>query len=147
MVPAGWRQFPEAVMRGWIPLVAGVTFVDGCYSTLHDATLAGRAISGDEAMKQALLSHLPPGTPLLEARKFMVKEGFNCELESEPHEPTRGNGPPPASPDKPERVEWLYCHRSDGTGSVWVSKEWRVAIMGRDGAVATISMSSDLLGP
>jgi hypothetical protein len=98
-------------------------------------------------MNEALLSHLPPGTPLSEARKFMVQEGFDCVLENEPRNPTGANGAAAAPPDKLEGASRLYCHRSDGTGSVWVSHEWRVAITGRDGAIADISVLSDLLGP
>jgi hypothetical protein len=86
-------------------------------------------------MTTAIQAHLPPGTPIADAQRFMEREGFRCT--------------PTANGEWGERkgLDYLHCDRTDGTGSMWVTRRWQIAVVHADGKVTEVLANTGLTGP
>ncbi|HEY1187068.1 MAG TPA: hypothetical protein VGE74_05390 [Gemmata sp.] len=91
-----------------------------------------RGIEEPPRMVEAILAHVPLGTPVEDAQRFMEREGFKCSRRT--------------SADFLDRksLDYIYCDRSE---SSVVSRRWQVAVVYRDGKVVEVLASTGLVGP
>jgi hypothetical protein len=115
--------------KRWI--FAATMCLTGC-ATLNRGTVTRQP--GGQDMKSAILGSVPVGSSIDVARQFMEREGFTCRDERN----QTVNGQP--------GVDYLSCRRNDPAGH-WVSQEWIVSIIFRDGHVTDVQVSSGLTGP
>jgi hypothetical protein len=84
-------------------------------------------------MVELILSHVPVGTPIEDASRFMEREGFECSRSTDAEVPDR-------------KRDYLYCNRWESIGFL-VSRRWHVSIAYRDGKVTEVTASTGLVGP
>ena len=92
-----------------------------------------RSIEDPPKMIAAILAQIPVGTPIEDAERFMVQEGFACSRSANA---ARGNR---------NGLDYVYCTRSDGIGPV--QRVWKVAVVHRDGKVVEVLAFTSLDGP
>lgn len=76
---------------------------------------------------QEILRHIPIGSSIEDAERLMVREGFECSLERD------SDG------------TFLYCdiHKKN---DALVSRRWQIIIRYQDKTVASVSVSTGLMG-
>jgi len=84
-------------------------------------------------MVAVVLGHVPAGTAVDDAQRFMEREGFSCSRKTNA-----------AFLDR-EGLDHVLCYRSDDSG--WVQRRWQVAVVHRDGKVTEVMASTGLVGP
>ncbi len=92
-----------------------------------------RQIDDPPRMVEVILAHVPAGTPIGDAQRFMEREGFKCSRETNALVPGR-------------ETDYLFCDRYDSVGW-WVAQRWHVSIAHRDGKVAEVEASTGLIAP
>ncbi len=105
-----------------------VVAAPGCAGTRS----ATRGIDEPERMAEAVISGVPIGTPVDEARRFMEREGFQCRRKANAEFLDRGG------------LDYLYCNRYEGG---IVKRRWQVAVVHREGKVVEVLASTGLVGP
>ncbi|MGE3808716.1 MAG: hypothetical protein AB7K24_28965 [Gemmataceae bacterium] len=88
-------------------------------------------------MKTVILDHVPLGTNVSRARRFMEKEGFQCE--------ERKNADFTEGYINHSGVDFLLCKRTDQAGADGVDVNWEIAIALTDGSVGDVWLANDLL--
>ena len=86
-------------------------------------------------MKTALLQIVPSGTPLVQARNVMEREGFTVAAKQNAAFSEQGR--------LHQNIDYLYCDRSESAGFP-VERRWQVALV-HDGTQLTdilVSMGS-----
>src|SRR5580698_6127664 len=79
-----------------------------------------RGIDESNRMQEVILTHVPVGTPIDDAQRFMERESFTCtRMNSSDQKLFRDN----------EGRTCLDCDRSDGT---FIYRRWRVLIVYQD---------------
>jgi hypothetical protein len=95
-----------------------------------------RDIGDAPRMAEAVIAHVPVGTPIEEAQRFMEREGFSCSR--------RGN----AAWAGRTGLDYLYCNRVHPTsGFNMIETRWQVAIVHHDGKVTEVLVERWLTGP
>ncbi len=86
----------------------------------------GRTSGVEDAagMERSILLAIPIGTPVSDARRFMVAEGFECRDSTEPG--------------------YMYCDRHDGSV---VQRRWQVSLVHRHGKLTEVRVDTGLVGP
>jgi hypothetical protein len=110
-------------------LALALAAVAGCAGT----RAVTRGIEESPRMVEVVLGHVPVGTPVEDAQRFMEREGFACSRSTSA-----------AFLDR-KGLNYVYCDRSEGSG--WVQRRWQVAIVHRDGRVVEVLASTGLVGP
>lgn len=91
-----------------------------------------------QKMKSAILAHVPIGTTIDDARKFMEKERFRCSEYTNAiftmHGGTR------------KGIDFTYCERIDNAGFLEV-RIWGVALVVVDEKVTEILVRESVFGP
>jgi hypothetical protein len=113
----------------WLTIVTAVAA--GCRSH-HSVT---RGIKEPALMTQTISKHIPAGTTLDQAQRWMEREGFRCSRKSN-SEFAALEG----------RRDYLYCDRSEGEMAS-VDRRWQVALVHRGGKIVDVSATTGLVGP
>ena len=92
-----------------------------------------RDINEKPRMIEVVSSIVPIDTPVDEAQRFMEREGFQCTRETNANFLDR------------EGLDYISCKRVDGFGLV--TRQWRIAVVHRDGKVVEVLAERWLLGP
>jgi hypothetical protein len=113
-----------------------------CSGGLHSNQVTWKTESA-VPMKATLLQHIPLGTGLQEARKFMEGEGFACTLRrNDTFIERRANDPGP----KHEGIDFLACERVQNE-TFLRSRVWRVALVLKNGLVTDVIVDDYFDGP
>lgn len=106
-----------------------------CSCRHNDTTTPVTNLYDAQEMEKVLLTQIPIGTRLSDARRFMEHEGFSCTARSKPVNSSNA-------------VDCLDCLRvsSDSQFSL-VSRVWNVEILTCRDAVTAINASTHLDGP
>lgn len=127
-----------------------VLFAVGC---AHSAQLTWN-VDDPEAMRAVLAEHIPPGTPVAEARQFMQEEGFTCRErvnESFVERTWFGDRDP-----RHEGIDFVHCERVQtlgvgkqgfGLGGLMMTRNWDVALVNDSRSVTAVLVSHYLDGP
>ena len=102
-------------------------------------------IDNREQLKITLQEHIPPGTPIDTAKRYMEKEGFSCTYSKNSSFTERkwwGDKEPAV-----EVLECLYCDRTQYAGSIFMVRKTAVALVMENGVVKDILTSSYVDGP
>src|SRR5262245_40488979 len=91
-----------------------------------------RGIEEPARMVEAILMHVPIGTPVDDAQRFMEGEGLKCSRTTNGRFGDR------------DGLDYVYCDRSEGG---LVQRRWRMAIGYRDGKVTEVLADTGLVGP
>src|SRR5437868_4348669 len=94
----GWRRKAGCVALVIVPAVAAFEWMRGPTAGLKD----------NLAMKQVILAHIPIGTEVERATKFMEREGFNCLVYT--NNGFTGDGA------TREGLDFVYCERKNNAG-------------------------------
>jgi hypothetical protein len=114
----------------------------GCDTMFHSSQATWR-IDSPDSMIAVIPQHVPVGTSVQEAMKFMEHEGFACTLrrngtfcEQRGHDPG----------EKHEGIDFLECHRVQNAGFL-MSRVWEVALVLKNDRVTDILVSHWFDGP
>jgi hypothetical protein len=88
-------------------------------------------IEDPNRMTAIIHEHLPPGTPIDDAQKFMESEGFKCSRSNNGRFLDR------------EGIDYLYCDRHDGGNCDFVTRRWQIAIVHQNEKVVEIIAAKD----
>ena len=110
-----------------ISVIAVSVFFAGC-----GTKSATRDITEPPRMVDSILGHVPIGTPIDDAQRFMEAEGFSCSRQMNS---TWGDR---------RGVDYLYCNREEGNS--FVMRRWQIAILHRDGKVTEVLANTGLNG-
>ncbi|WP_153556736.1 hypothetical protein [Roseimaritima sediminicola] len=105
-----------------------IVAVAGCTGT-QSVTLG---IEKPPGMAEAVLSEIPVGTPVEDAERFMVREGFACIRATDAEFLDR------------KGLDYIYCDRTEGET---VQRRWQIAVVHNNGEVAEIIASTGLVAP
>ena len=122
-------------------LAASLLFSAGCW---HSSQVTWK-IEDRDAMKQALLQHVPLGTLLSDAEKFMRAEGFTCTVERNGTFYERLAWFDAGA--KHEGIDFLSCWRTQNAGALFMSSNWSVALVLKDNVVTDVLVGHCLDGP
>lgn len=131
--------------------IALMAIVVVCVGCLHSSQVTWR-IDDPVVMKAALVEHVPIGTPVSAARRFMESEGFICEPRSNSSFIERRSWSD--REPKHEGIDFLGCHRREslgvnkyGLGGLLMSRKWNVALVNDGSIVTDILVSHYIDGP
>ena len=117
----GWRRKAGCVALVIVLAVAAFSaWTRGPTTGLKDAP----------AMTQAVLAHVPIGTDVEHATKFMEHEGFECSVFT-------NQGFTGVLGGDREGLDFVYCERTDNAGFLEV-RIWGVALVFADGKVTEV---------
>lgn len=117
----------------WKCCIAGlyvvVLTIAGCRSTPRPQP--DIMMRDDEAaMEDEILRHLPAGTPIEEAERFMAANGFKCSREV----------------DSQDGAPYLFCDIQRPT--TWpVSRRWMITMKYDEEKVTSVRVKTGLIGP
>lgn len=99
-------------------------------------------------MRRVVLEHVPLGTNVNAAQKFMEAEGFSCERLKMEAFPTGGviGDEPEDLPESPSGVDFLECVREQSAGFL-MGRIWSVRLLLEDETVSDIRVSVYIDGP
>jgi len=95
------------------------------------------SLSDNTAMKQAILAHVPIGTEVEHATKFMEHEGFECSIFT--------NSMFTSTDTTREGLDFIFCQRKNNVGLLEV-RLWGVALVFADGKVTEVLVRSGTYG-
>jgi hypothetical protein len=120
--------------------VAGVLLITGCH--YHQVTW--RQTTRDE-MLAALTEHIPPGSSLEAAQKFLEREGFECQRVENDDFIEREYWTDIIA--RHEGVTYLHATRSQSDGHLLMSRTWDVAVVEDGDVVGEVLVSKTVDGP
>ena len=127
--------------RVWAVSWIGVLLFTGC---AHNSQITWK-IDDHDQLKTVLREHIPPGTPVALAQRFMEKEGFTCARVSKgvfvEREQWHEEGP------LHENIDYLDCNRSWTAGSIFMVRKTEVGLVLDHGVVKDVLVSSFVDGP
>ena len=83
-------------------------------------------------MIRVVLTHVPVGSTVNDAQRFLEQEGFQCSRHT--NDTFQGH----------KGVDYIYCDREGG----WlIYRRWQLAIVHRDGKVVEVLASTGLVWP
>ncbi len=118
-----------------------------CLGCAH-ASQVTRKLETAATMKSVVLENVPSGTPIADARQFMERERFKCELVQDGiflEEQSSADG----SSDRPikhEGIDFILCRREEKMG-FWVSRVWSVALVTDHDVVNDVMVRMYYIGP
>ncbi|HSZ54995.1 MAG TPA: hypothetical protein VK797_05000 [Tepidisphaeraceae bacterium] len=127
-----FNKFAGLVICGAIVAIVILALISHKYHASRQVT---RAIFDPTAMKVALATLVPNGTPIADAQGAMEREGFTCEVHRDQPFDDAGN------------MNYLYCTRADSSWSNPVQRRWQIAIVDTNGHVGAVIVRAGLVGP
>ena len=115
--------------------------ISGC---AHSRQVTWKLTAPNE-MKDVVAKHVPPGTSIVDAQRFMESEGFSCLVE-------RGKGFSERrawydAGEKHTNIDFLRCSRSQSDGHILMSRNWSVALVLNGDAVTHVLVGHYIDGP
>jgi hypothetical protein len=120
-------------------IATALAVLAGCQNTPTRVPTQTKGAIDTRSMKELLSTHIPRGTAVVEAKRFMEGEGFECQVERNSSFIEEGVSH--------RGIDYLYCDRSDSTKSRWVSRRWQIALVIKDEVISDILVSVGLIGP